>query len=103
MKVKVPKVYAGPPWLLGGFFAVCCFGLSVTLVTNERYFWAVVFAGFGLWLSYLSSVAITTPWVEEEEEEEEEEKAQPREGEESEPEPPSAEERAIRNIMDRPH
>lgn len=100
MDVKIPQTYAGPPWLLGGFFALFCFGLSVTLVTNERYFWAVVFAGFGLWLSYLSYVAIIAPWVEEDQEEE---KAQPREGEASEPAPPSADERAARNMMDRPH
>ena len=101
MKVKIPKAYSGPPWLMGGFLAFLCFALSVTLVSNENYFWGVIFAVFGLWLTFLSYRAIAHPW-EEYEEEEEAVDGLP-EDEEFQPAEPSAEERAIRNIMDRPH
>jgi Ca2+/Na+ antiporter len=100
MDSKIPRVYAGPPWLLGGVFAVCCFAMTVTLITNEVYFWAIVFAVFGLWLTYLSYLAITQPWAEDEGDDDD--NASPEETK-SEPEQLSAEERAIRNIMDRPH
>jgi threonine/homoserine/homoserine lactone efflux protein len=97
MKFRFAVAYGAIPWLLGGVSAIGCYALAMTLLHAERPWWTALFAAFGVWLSYLSVKAFRAPKPEPEDALEP--TAQPTE---EDPRSLSAEERAIRNILDRP-